>query len=230
MIKGLNILDVSEIVPKQYVGWLEAKLSPLVMTKLQSYIKTAKEQGKAQLSQMPEKVLYLEDKDDWFYQTVLTELIRKFTISYPRYEIQQLTNNSIPIGKQQLDILTTSASYCLESMWVNFQKEGEFNPLHNHTGVWTFVIWIKIPTDYKEQHAIQINANTGKGRASNFEFHYTQMLGDIVEYSYYLDKTSEGNMLFFPAKMMHCVYPFYNSEEERISLAGNIYYDTATNN
>jgi hypothetical protein len=72
MIKGLNILDVSEIVPKQEIGWLEAKLSPLVMSKLQSYIKTAKEQGRAQLSKMPDKTLYLEDKDDWFYQTVLT--------------------------------------------------------------------------------------------------------------------------------------------------------------
>ena len=95
----------SAMTPPQPVGWLEVELSPVIMTRLQSYIKTAKEQGEDQLSQMPEKVLYLEDKDDWFYQTVLTELIRKFTTSYPKYEIQQLTNNSIPIGKQQLDIL-----------------------------------------------------------------------------------------------------------------------------
>ena len=230
MIKGLNIVDVSEIVPKQEIGWLEIKLSPFVMTKLQSYIETAKEQGETQLSQLPDKTLYLNDKDGWFYQTVLSELIRKFSKSYPSYEIQQLTHNSIPIGKAQLDILTTSTSYCLESMWVNFQKENEFNPLHNHTGVWSFVVWVKIPTDYKEQHAIPIGANNAVGRASNFEFHYTQMLGDIVYHSYFLDKESEGSMLFFPSKMMHLVQPFYNCEEERISLAGNIYYDTANNN
>jgi len=32
-------------------------------------------------------------------------------------------------------------------------------------------------------------------------------------------------MLFFPAEMMHQVYPFYNCEEERITISGNIKYD-----
>jgi len=29
----------------------------------------------------------------------------------------------------------------------------------------------------------------------------------------------------FPSSMTHCVYPFFTSDKERISIAGNIYQD-----
>ena len=45
-----------------------------------------------------------------------------------------------------------SSELKLESLWVNYQKQHEFNPLHNHFGLISFVIWMKIPTDWKEQH------------------------------------------------------------------------------
>tara|TARA_B100000519_G_scaffold120473_1_gene103987 strand:- start:501 stop:641 length:141 start_codon:yes stop_codon:yes gene_type:complete len=32
----------------------------------------------------------------------------------------------------------------------------------------------------------------------------------------------EGTMLFFPARLKHTVYPFYNCKEERVSISGNI--------
>jgi hypothetical protein len=50
-------------------------------------------------------------------------------------------------------------------------------------------------------------------------------MGNIRPYAYRLDSSSEGTMLFFPAEMMHQVYPFYNCEEERITISGNIVYD-----
>ena len=87
------------------------------------------------------------------------------------------------------------------------------------------MIWVKIPTDWKEQHALPICANSNLPKASNFEFHYTSMLGDIAYHSYLLNKKSEGHMLFFPAKLMHTVYPFYNCDEERVSISGNICFD-----
>ena len=36
-------------------------------------------------------------------------------------------------------------------------------------------------------------------------------------------------MLFFPAKLMHTVYPFYNCDKERISISGNINFDISEN-
>ena len=33
-------------------------------------------------------------------------------------------------------------------------------------------------------------------------------------------------MVFFPAALMHSVHPFYGTDEPRISIAGNLWYDT----
>ena len=37
-----------------------------------------------------------------------------------------------------------------------------------------------------------------------------------------MEASDEGTMLFFPAMLKHQVYPFYNSDEDRISISGNI--------
>ena len=37
-----------------------------------------------------------------------------------------------------------------------------------------------------------------------------------------LSSEDEGRMLFFPASLQHQVYPFYGTEEERITISGNI--------
>ena len=55
------------------------------------------------------------------------------------------------------------------------------------------------------------------------------MLGDMGKYSYFLDKKSEGMVLFFPASLNHTVYPFYNCDKERVSISGNILFDISEN-
>ena len=113
----------------------------------------------------------------------------------------------------------------MNSFWVNFQKQHEFNPMHNHSGVYSFVVFMKIPTVWKEQCEIPFVKESNSPKASAFEFVYTDIMGTISQYTYCLDSSFEGIMLFFPAEMMHQVYPFYNCEEERITISGNIVYD-----
>ena len=50
------------------------------------------------------------------------------------------------------------------------------------------------------------------------------MFGNIKHFGYRLDPNMEGRMLFFPARLQHTVYPFYNCDEARISVAGNLWY------
>ena len=215
----MNEIKIEAVVPKESVGWLETKLSKSVMMGLQSYIETAKKNPTSMNSTLAgniTKSLMIEDKDDWFFQTVLIPLISKYREEYPTY-MSSISN------------LTENSPYCLDTFWVNFQKENEFNPIHNHGGAFSFVVWVKIPTDWREQHALPISANSNLPCASDFEFHYTSMLGDIGYYSYFLDKKSEGGMLFFPAKLQHTVYPFYNCDKERVSISGNISFDISEN-
>lgn len=121
---------------------------------------------------------------------------------------------------QKMSLLSENKPLYLESAWVNFQKKYEYNPVHNHSGVFSFVIWLNIP--YKQDEK-----NISPGRKSNdpsagqFDFIFTNILGEIDSLTVDCDSTKENMILFFPAKLNHCVHPFFNSEEYRITVSGN---------
>ena len=113
--------------------------------------------------------------------------------------------------------------FFLESMWVNFQKKHEFNPPHDHSGIYSFVIWMQIPTSYEEQKKLPICAESNAhGSISNFGFHYTNSVGRVSQFFYNMEKEAEGYMIMFPSEMKHEVFPFYENDGERISISGNI--------
>jgi len=120
-----------------------------------------------------------------------------------------------------LGFLDNDLPFSLDEPWINFQKKYEFNPLHKHTGVFSFVLWIQIP--YTNENELKnpsvVDSNTR--RPGNFEFAYTSTLGQIKTHPIPADKTMENSMIIFPSTMMHCVYPFYTSDDYRISVAGN---------
>ena len=105
--------------------------------------------------------------------------------------------------------------------WVNYQYQTEFNPEHAHTGITSFVIWMKIPTRYQDQHNLPFHSNA----ASDFQFTYSNILGSTVEFPVFMEPEMEGVMMVFPSSLHHQVYPFYNTEEPRISIAGNLLWN-----
>ena len=117
---------------------------------------------------------------------------------------------------------TSGHPYVMSQWWVNYQRETEFNPIHNHNGVYSFVIWMKIPTNYAVQRDYMFNDSA----VSNFEFQYINILGDMESFTYYMSGHMEGTMVLFPSKLKHQVYPFYNCKEQRVSIAGNIHLKT----
>ena len=42
-----------------------------------------------------------------------------------------------------------------------------------------------------------------------------------------VDKSFEGKMVMFGAKHLHEVYPFYTSDDYRITISGNLRYNTS---
>jgi|TARA_B110000908_G_scaffold6050_1_gene7670 hypothetical protein len=120
--------------------------------------------------------------------------------------------NDFP-GLGHIGILTKSLPYRIEKQWINHQKAGEFIPNHVHQGIYSYSIWIKIP---------EIDDNNYQG---NFEFTYTNIIGNISNKRFSLTKENEGEILFFPSKLPHNVYPFLNSDDTRISISGNIILD-----
>lgn len=109
----------------------------------------------------------------------------------------------------------------LDKLWVNYQKKYEFNPSHNHSGLFSFVIWIQVPYHMRDEMKNNSSKNSNKNCPGHFEIHYCNTLGKICDFKIPVDKSMENKMLLFPSEMYHSVYPFYTSNEYRISVSGN---------
>jgi hypothetical protein len=111
----------------------------------------------------------------------------------------------------------------LSRVWVNRQKKYEFNPIHDHSGIYSFVIWYKIPyTAEEERKASPFKGDPYGNTSGVFEYitkSYDEGSGRLASSSDW-----NGTMAIFPAETPHCVYPFYSTDEERITIAGNYHY------
>jgi len=156
----------------------------------------------------------LIDKDNWFYETALKKPTEKMFYddwdNYRKYVVNQ-EESCLP-------------KFELFGLWVNYQKKHDHVPIHDHSGLFSFVVFMKIPTHWKEQHVRPKKLNSPVNTppsASNFTFVLAQSKG-VEQINFQLSPEDEGRMLFFPAWMCHQVYPFYECEEERITISGNI--------
>ena len=111
----------------------------------------------------------------------------------------------------------------LGKFWVNLQSKYEFNPIHSHSGLFSFVLFVKIPYVLEDELKIFSNLSV-QPITSMLQFLYTDMAGQIQGYQLHADKSFEGKIVMFPADLRHCVYPFYTSNKKRITSSGNIYY------
>ena len=135
----------------------------------------------------------------------------------PKFIDKYLKSFGLPEKRNKGDQLN------LGSLWVNFQKKHEFNPPHDHDGSFSFVIWMKIPTSFEEQRKLPIAIDSNSDRLiSNFTFIYTDILGNIKNFAYNMEKEAEGYLVMFPSRLLHQVFPFYKSTGERISISGNL--------
>ena len=194
------------------LGWLEIKLDEVHLKHLWDCIKDPVCNHKSKLAGAVSKSQLIKDKDDFFFKNVLYHACRRY-----EKDFNGLPVKSLPItGKHPM---------FLSSMWVNYQKQTEFNPRHDHTGIYSFVVWMKIPTNFKDQRQLEF-AESNIDMISNFCFDYRNILGHEVGCIYEMSPEMEGTMLFFPSELHHEVYPFYKCDQERISISGNLMFDT----
>ena len=122
---------------------------------------------------------------------------------------------------KKISMLTKNLPFDIDQMWCNFQKKHEFNPPHDHSGVFSFVVFIKIP--YALDKEIKyFNIVEGEKYTSKFTFHSINKFGGLYLQPLKVDKSFEGKIIFFPATQIHEVFPFYTSNDYRITVSGNI--------
>jgi hypothetical protein len=144
-------------------------------------------------------------------QTELNEYVLQLTeiynTEYKYFDIQLFLTSNLPL-------ISGPA-------WINIQEKYEFTPNHSHDGILSYVIWVKIPYDTDKE------VSQKGGAASLFQFTYLNTYGKISTEKIYVDKNYEGVIAMFPSSQQHCVYPFYTSNENRISISGNILYNSS---
>mgnify|MGYP001293560622 CR=1 FL=1 len=200
---------LNPVTPKNY-GWLQLQLNDEYITHIWDCINTAPiASHKKNLIGHVEKSILVKDKNNKLFNDVMLMLIEEYGKHWGH------EHTDIPMVDQY-------CQYYMSDFWVNYQNQHEYNPIHNHRGIYSFAAWLKIPTDFKEQaqHYTSVDANNPTN--SSFIFEYTNTLGQIKTYMYQLDPSWEGTLLFFPSALRHAVHPFYDCEEQRVSISGNI--------
>ena len=104
----------------------------------------------------------------------------------------------------------------LQNLWVNYQKRYDHNPSHQHGGIVSFVIYLKVPeVIFKEQ------AESNVKSAGHLFFRYGESISPLCVREW--DVTPAENLiLMFPATLDHSVHPFW-VEGERVSVSGNFH-------
>ena len=194
-------------------GWLETRLNEKHMDLLWSCIE---KRGQEPYPNLAGNLYgsYALENNNTFYNSIIDPLVRYWIKVYG----DDIFGNQIKL----IPWVSANMKTYLNDWWVNYQHEGDYNPLHDHGGIFSFVIWMKIPTDWRDQKKLPRSTHSTSSTVSNFQFVYTNHLGKITSHTYYMSPEMEGRMLFFPANLKHTVYPFYDCKEERISISGNI--------
>ena len=106
----------------------------------------------------------------------------------------------------------------LIASWVVRQFKNEYNPVHFHGGHVSGVGYLKVPDNMGE--TVQKDK---KNRNGNLVLIHGS--SQFLSKSILTIQPKVGDFYFFPNYVMHTVYPFADTEEERRSVSFNAYLD-----
>ena len=105
------------------------------------------------------------------------------------------------------------------SSWIVRQFEHEYNPIHYHGGHISGVGYLKVPKNLGEYY------QEGKRMNVNGQIELIHGSAAFLSESTYKIKPEVGDFYFFPHHLMHTVYPFKGTNEERRSISFNAKVD-----
>jgi hypothetical protein len=108
----------------------------------------------------------------------------------------------------------------LISTWVVRQFENEYNPTHWHSGHISGAGFLKIPKSFGENKQKKMLDAYSGGNLQLIHGSRMFMCNSVINI-----KPEVGDFYFFPNYLMHAVFPFKNSKEERRSISFNASID-----
>ena len=107
----------------------------------------------------------------------------------------------------------------LISSWIVRQFKNEYNPIHTHGGHLSGVGYLKVPESFGDYEQ--------KTKVANQNGMLTLIHGSktFMSESTFSIKPKVGDFYFFPNYLMHTVYPFVGTDDERRSVSFNALID-----
>ena len=102
--------------------------------------------------------------------------------------------------------------------WIVRQFQNEYNPVHLHSGHISGVGYLKVPKSF---------GNVSETKKINDKGRLTFIHGSVNLFSKatYVIKPEVGDFYLFPNYLLHTVYPFSDTDEERRSISFNAQLD-----
>ena len=111
----------------------------------------------------------------------------------------------------------------LSGLWVNYQKENDFNPIHHHNGDLSFVTYLDVPEELRtERERMKFKGTSGLPGSILF-IHGESNSPFYDNRKYFMPEV--GDIFIFPSYLNHMVIPFRTPNIERVSVAGNINFN-----
>tara|TARA_A100001011_G_scaffold290486_1_gene301925 strand:+ start:470 stop:1117 length:648 start_codon:yes stop_codon:yes gene_type:complete len=111
------------------------------------------------------------------------------------------------------------SKFQLIQSWIVRQFKNDYNPIHTHGGHLSGVGYLKVPESFGEYHQ--------KTKVNNQNGLLTLVHGakTFMSESTYTITPKVGDFYFFPNYLMHTVYPFTGTDDERRSVSFNAVID-----
>ena len=103
--------------------------------------------------------------------------------------------------------------------WIVRQFKNEYNPAHHHTGHISGVGYLKVPDNLGKTSQKNKNIN------QNGKLELIESSPKLLCKGNYVITPEVGDFYLFPAYLLHTVYPFTDSDEERRSVSFNATLD-----
>ena len=109
-------------------------------------------------------------------------------------------------------------SFEIIKCWIVRQFKNEYNPIHHHSGHVSGVGYLKVPDNL---------GNISEKKKNNDKGRLTLIHGSVNLFSKatYVIKPVVGDFYLFPNYLLHTVYPFTDTNEERRSISFNANLD-----
>ena len=128
--------------------------------------------------------------------------------------------------------MTRTPSMSMRAIWSNIQEAREYNPPHQHTGHFSFVVYCRNDLQKFSIEELQDNEYDSPHGQNDEQSLANRKLAGLIELQYgepnwmnwnqYQFVPQRGDIIIFPSWLRHTVYAHYEPDCVRVSVAGNV--------